>query len=144
MDAQLSKAILVASLMPTEKLIGLALAYHINARTKKWKISQARIAEECGVSTRTVRRAIRALEAGGYITVKQSGRKCIFEKPLKSLVNYDRTPVSYQSGHGCPLNSRKSWELDTEYSTKCEEEYKRLPEAPRKEEYDARYAKDAD
>jgi DNA-binding transcriptional MocR family regulator len=133
MDIQLCKALLAAPLMPTEKLVGLALSYHINAKSKKWKISQARLAEECGISTRTVRRATRALEEAGYIIARHSGRKCIFERGSKSLVNYDRTPMSYQTGHPCPLKSRNPWELDTQFSTKAEEEYKRLLEEENRE-----------
>ena len=41
MDAQLSKAILAGSLLPTEKLVGLALADHINSKAKKANIQYA-------------------------------------------------------------------------------------------------------
>lgn len=133
MDAQLSKAILAGSLLPTEKLVGLALAYHINSKSKKWKISQKRLAEECGISTRTVRRATRALAEAGYIIARHSGRTCFYEKPVKFPCYYDRTPVSYQSGHSCPLSKRNPWELDTVFSTKAEEEYKRLLEEENRE-----------
>ena len=133
MDIQLCKALLAAPLMPTEKLVGLALAYHINAKFKKWKISQKRLAEECGISTRTVRRATRALADAGYIIARHSGRTCFYEKPVKFPCYYDRTPVSGQSGHPCPQSKRNPWELDTQFSTKAEEEYKRLLEEENRE-----------
>ena len=144
MDALLFKSILGATLMPTEKLVGLALAYHVNRRSKKWKISQRRLAEECGVSTRTVRRAVRALQDAGYIIARQSGRTCFYEMPVKSPVNYDRTRVSYQIGHGCPLSQRNPWELDTEFSTEAEERYKRLLEEEIREKNNAESTADAD
>lgn len=140
MDLALQKAILSADLMPTEKLVGLCIAFYINPRAKKaFRHKQAKIASACGISERTVRRAIKALIDAGFIQSETCGRSCAF----KSIFNIDRSPVSYQIGHPCPHSFRNPMELDTEFSTKAEEINKRLDAAFKKEQRNGRRTQNA-
>ena len=121
--------ILAADLMPTEKLAALAICTHWNERKQSARLYQRTLAAECGVSERTIRRALQALKDGQFFEQKITGRSTIFNTGIKlNISSVDRTPMSYQIGHGCPLKDVKKqrpWELDTEFSTRAEEEYKR-------------------
>ena len=50
MDMLLQKALLAADLLPTEKLVGMVVAFHIHPKQGCWRIGQAVIARECGIS----------------------------------------------------------------------------------------------
>ena len=51
----LQRQLLQAELLPTEKLVGMVLALHMDKRTGKIRVRQETVAQECGVSVRTVR-----------------------------------------------------------------------------------------
>lgn len=128
MDMLLTKALVAAELLPTEKLVGMVIAYHIHPKQRCWRIGQASIARECGISIPTVKRAINALCRGGYIEVKRTGRTAKYYASLKYHIKVDSSPVSYQTAHPRAIRRGNPWELDTEYSTRAEERYKRLLE----------------
>ena len=129
MELRLQKRILEAELLPTEKLVGMVIAYHIHPKYGYWRIGQAAIARECGVSIPTVKRAVTALCRAGYIEVRRTGRTAKYFSLVKSHINYDSSPMSYQTDHPRSIRGTKSgnpWDLDTTFSTRAEEEYKRL------------------
>ena len=51
---ELQRLILATDLMPTEKLVGMALALHMNVKAGHIRMKQETIAKECGFSRRTV------------------------------------------------------------------------------------------
>ena len=105
----LQRRVLAADLAPTDKLVGLAYALHLDGRTGTARVRQQRIAAECGLSPRTVRRAMRELERVGLIETQRTGRSVIVRvgEGIESG-RVERTPVSYQSGHPCPLDGLPS------------------------------------
>jgi predicted ArsR family transcriptional regulator len=119
--------ILQQELLPTEKLVGMALALHIDRKTGKIRVRQEIIAQECGVSTRTVRRAIASLVAEGILSSQQTGRSAVLVPLGKKCGIVDRPPVDYQIGHQCPTRRREKthFDLDTSLSTRVEELNKR-------------------
>lgn len=124
----LQRRLLQAELLPTEKLVGMALALHMDKRTGKIRVRQETVAQECGVSVRTVRRAVAALVSSGVFTSTATGRSSVLAAGSgKSTGRVDRPPVSCQTGHRCPHLKRKRapWEYDLAYSTRPEEEEKR-------------------
>ena len=130
MDLILQKALIGAELLPTEKLVGMIIAFHIHPKNLCWRIGQAAIARECGISIPTVKRAVAALVRAGFIEVKRTGRTArYYRNPhVKSLIKVEVSPVSYQTAHPRAIRKQKPWELDTTFSTRAEEEYKRLLE----------------
>lgn len=119
--------ILQQELLPTEKLVGMAIALHIDRKTGKIRVRQEIIAQECGVSTRTVRRAIASLVAEGILSSQKTGRSAILVPLGKECGIVDRPPVTYQIGHQCPTRRREKahFDLDTSLSTRVEEQNKR-------------------
>ena len=119
--------ILQQVLLPTEKLVGMALALHIDKKTGKIRARQESIAQECGVSTRTVRRAIASLVAEGILSSQQTGRSAVLVPLGKECGIVDRPRVAYQIGHQCPTRRREKahFDLDTSLSTRVEEQNKR-------------------
>jgi len=126
MDMLLQKALVAAELLPTEKLVGMIVAYHIHPKQGCWRIGQAAIARECGISIPTVKRAITALCKAGFIEVKRTGRTAKYYASLKCHIKVDSSPMSYQTAHPRAIRRGNPWELDTEFSTVAEEQYKRL------------------
>lgn len=104
-----------------------ALALHIDRKTGKIRVRQEIIAQECGVSTRTVRRAIASLVAEGILSSQQTGRSAVLVPLGKKCGIVDRPPVAYQIGHQCPTRRREKthFDLDTSLSTRVEELNKR-------------------
>lgn len=139
MDLALQKAILSADLMPTEKLIGLVIAYHIHRKRQLSRIRQETIAHECGVSLATVKRALMALRHAQFFDVQKTGRSSFYRSLIKKPCLVDSSPMSYQTAH----QRAGKYELDTEFSTKAEEENKRLDAAFRKEQRNGRRTKNA-
>lgn len=121
------RRLLQADLMPTEKLVGLALALHLDRMTSKIRVRQEVLAQECGVSTRTVRRAIASLVSERIFSSQQTGRSTILVPLGKECGIVDRPPVTYQIGHQCLTRRRKraAFDLDTSLSTRIEEQNKR-------------------
>lgn len=121
------RRLLQADLMPTEKLVGMALALHLDRKTGKIRVRQEALAQECGVSTRTVRRSIASLVAEGIFSSQQTGRSAILVPLGKECGIVDRPRVAYQIGHQCPTRRRKrgAFDLDTSLSTRVEEQNKR-------------------
>lgn len=119
--------ILQQELLPTEKLVGMALALHIDRKTGKIRVRQEIIAQECGVSTRTVRRAVSSLVAERIFSSQQTGRSAILVPLGKECGIVDRPPVTYLTGHQRPTGRREKahFDLDTSLSTRVEEQNKR-------------------
>ena len=119
----LQNAVLQADLTPTEKLVGLCVAFHINRRTQATRLRQATVAEECGLSVRSVKRAFKALRDAGLLDMQATGRSPIIHiLPVNNTGNVEGPLVAPQMGqkrHVMP------WEYDTEYSTAAEEQDKR-------------------
>lgn len=126
----LQNAILQADLMPTEKLVGLCVAFHVNKRTQTTRLRQSTIAEECGLSVRSVQRAFKALRDAGLLEMKTTGRSPIIQI---STGNVEPPPVAAQIRHE---KRKMPWEYDTEFSTAAEEQDKRERERLRREEDD--------
>ena len=139
MNLALQKALLAADLMPTEKLVGLCIAYHIHGKRKFSKVRQDTIAHECGVSLATVKRALLALRHAEFIDVRKTGRSCVYQGIVKDLRLYDSSPMSYQTAH----QRASRYELDTEFSTKAEEENKRQDAAFKREQRNGRRTENA-
>ncbi len=125
----LQRLILAAALTPTERLVGLVLALSLDARSGRARISQAKLAELCGVTVRTVRRAVAILVASGLFVSQRTGRSSVLRAASppeggKRGGIVERTPVSALIGHQCPIGPHP-WGLDTTYSTLAEERCKR-------------------
>ena len=119
----LQNAILQADLMPTEKLVGLCVAFHINRKTQATRLRQATIAEECGLSVRSVKRAFRALRDAGLLEMQTTGRSPIIHVCTgNNTGNVEGPREAPQRGHE---KRKMPWEYDTEFSTVAEEQDKR-------------------
>ena len=114
------RAILQTELTPTDKLVGMALALHMDRKTGKIRVRQKTIAEECGVSDRTVRKAIANLVDDAVFTSQRTGRAALLTPLWKESGRVERKPTSDQTGKQLP-----PWVLDTTLSTRPEEEEKR-------------------
>lgn len=130
----IQRRILATDLMPTEKLVGMALALHVNIRAGHIRIKQETIAKECGFSRRTVVRAVNALVAAGVFESRRTGRTAILvegqtgtDASVKNSVNVEVTPVSHQKCHPCHNRQQKESDLWAcpPTSTPAEELYKR-------------------
>ena len=111
---KLQRLILATDLMPTERLVGMALALHMNVKAGHIRMKQETIAKECGFSRRTVVRAVLALVAAGVFESRRTGRTAILVPAessagasVKSSVNVEVTPVSHQKCHPCHIRSKK-------------------------------------
>ena len=128
----LQNAILQADLMPTEKLVGLCVAFHINRKTQTTRLRQATIAEECGLSVRSVKRAFKALRDSGLLEMKATGRSpIIYVCTGNNTGNVEGPQKAPQRGH---QKRKMPWEYDTELSTVAEEQDKRERERLAREE----------
>ena len=125
MDMQLQKALLCAELTPTEKLVGMTIAYHIHRKRKLSRVRQETIALECGVSIPTVKRAVAALRRERFIDVQKTGRAS-FYRTVKDSCYVEGSPMIHLRDHQQHTAHAKPWVLDTEFSTAAEEKYKRL------------------
>lgn len=128
----LQRLLLQMDLMPTEKLIGMVLALHLNKKTGKIRVRQETVAQECGVSVSTARRAIKNLVSAGAFESKRTGRATILAPttPQASGKNsgiVERSPVNSLIVHPRPIKRRKNmpWDYDTTHSTMAEEKGKR-------------------
>ena len=128
----MQRLILAADLTPTEKLVGMALALHVNLTSGHIRIRQATTAQECGLSTSTVKRAVRGLIEAGIFDSKRTGRATILipldgAASVKNSGIVERSLVTHQIGHGRPIRRRQRsmpWDCpDT--STPAEELHKR-------------------
>ena len=128
----LQNAILQADLMPTEKLVGLCVAFHVNRRTQATRLRQATIAEECGLSMRSVQRAFRALRDAGLLEMKATGRSPIIYVCTGNNTGNVKPPLeARQIRHE---KRKMPWEYDTALSTAAEEQDKRERERLAKEQ----------
>ena len=119
----LQNAILQADLSPTEKLVGLCVAFHINQRTQTTRLRQATVAEECGLSVRSVKRAFKGLRDAGLLDMQATGRSPIIHVSTgNNTGNVEGPLVAHQMGQ---MKRKMPWEYDTEYSTAAEEQDKR-------------------
>lgn len=114
--------------MPTEKLVGLAIAFHIHKKSKISRVRQATIATECGVSIPTVKRAVAALRKEKLVDVQTTGRASFYRPYVKDYCLVEGSPMIHQRDHKRSIAKANPWDLDTEFSTKAEEQYKRLLE----------------
>ena len=137
----LQNAILQADLMPTEKLVGLCVAFHINKRTQSTRLRQATIAEECGLSVRSVKRAFKALRDFGLLEMQATGRSPIIRIGTgNNTGNVEGPQEAPQRGHE---KRKMPWEYDTEFSTAAEEQDKRERERLAREKINRNYKKDS-
>ena len=129
----IQRRILSADLTPTEKLVGMALALHRSVSTGTIRVRQATTAKDCGLSARSVRRAINGLVAAGVFASKATGRASILV-PLDAAEGgensgiVERPPVTHQVGHQRPIGRKQRtmpWDIDTTLSTPAEERCKR-------------------
>ena len=128
MDISLCKSVLAASLLPTEKLVGMVIAFHVHRKGKFSRIRQETLAKECGVSIPTIKRAVAALRKERLIQVKTTGRASYFVPLLKDSTYVEVSPVIPQTAHQRAIGRQNPWDLDTVFSTRAEEQYKRLLE----------------
>ena len=130
----IQRLILAADLTPTEKLVGMALALHLNVRAGHVRMKQQTIANACGFSRRTVVRAVISLVAAGIFESRRTGRTAILvptapsaDASVKDSVSVAVTPVSHQKCHPCHIRSKKEisqWECPPT-SSPAEEMHKR-------------------
>lgn len=129
----IQRRILAADLTPTEKLVGMALALHLSVLSMTIRIRQQTLAHECGLSARSIRRAVSGLVAAGLFRSKVTGRASILI-PLDTVEGgknsgiVERTPVSHLIGHQRPIRRKQRimpWDIDTTLSTPAEERCKR-------------------
>ena len=97
---ELQRLILATDLMPTEKLVGMALALHLSVSSMTIRIRQQTLARECGLSARSIRRAISGLVAVGLFESRVTGRASILV-PVES--------VSAVKNSGIVERPRRSW-----------------------------------
>ena len=129
----MQNSVLHADLLPTEKLVGLCLAFHLNAKTKTTRLRQDTIAEECGLSIRSVKRAFKALREAGLLQTQTTGRSKIIRLCTgNNTGNVEGPLVSPQRGQ---TEHKMPWEYDTEWSTVAEEQDKRERERLAREEH---------
>ena len=128
MDIQLFKAVLAASLLPTEKLVGMVIAFHIHKKTKFSRVRQETLAAECGVSIHTIKRAVAALRKEKLVDVQTTGRASFYRPYIKDYCYVEGSPMIPQRDHKRSSNKSNPWDLDTVFSTRAEEQYKRLLE----------------
>lgn len=128
---ELQRLILAEDLLPAEKLIGMALAFHLDRKTETIRISQAKLAGETGFSVRSVKRAIHGLVEAGIFESKRTRGAAILI-PCVHVDKYsgmDGPPMAPLRGHRRPIKSKKMpWDYDLLLSTKAEEEAKRQEE----------------
>ena len=99
----LQRQLLQAELLPTEKLVGMVLALHMDKRTGKIRVRQETVAQECGVSARTVRRAVAALVSSGVFVSVAPGRSSVLVAGSATGVLSDRSRVSAIEAEKGPL-----------------------------------------
>ena len=129
----LQNAILQADLTPTAKLVGLCVAFHVNRKTQTTRLRQSTIAEECGLSVRSVQRAFKSLRDAGLLEMKTTGRSPIIQISTgNNTGNVEGPQVAPQRGQ---MEHRNPWEYDTEFSTVAEEQDKRERERLAREEH---------
>lgn len=119
----LQNAIFQADLMPTEKLVGLCVAFHINRRTQATRLRQSTIAEECGLSVRSVQRAFKALRDADLLDMQATGRSPIIHVCTGNNTGNVEPPL--EAGQIRHEKRKMPWEYDTELSTVAEEQDKR-------------------
>mgnify|MGYP003478435215 CR=1 FL=1 len=96
----IQRRILATDLMPTEKLVGMALALHMNVKAGHIRMKQETIAKECGFSRRTVVRAVLALVAAGGFESRRTGRTALLvpaESSAGARVTSEVSPMSQQA-----------------------------------------------
>lgn len=130
------QAIISSDLMPSEKLVGLIVIFHINARTGQTRLRQHTIADECGLSIPSVKRAIRSLVKAGILACQSTGRSSIFSLPSvgNNTSNVEGSPMIYQMDHDDTSQMSSRYALDTEFSTPGEEKNKLEEARLRREE----------
>lgn len=119
----LQNAILQADLTPTEKLVGLCVAFHVNRRTQTTRLRQSTIAEECGLSVRSVQRSFKSLRDAGLLNMQTTGRSPIIHVCTGN--NTGNVEPPQEAGQIRHQRRRMPWEYDTELSTIAEEQDKR-------------------
>ena len=119
----LQNAILQADLTPTEKLVGLCVAFHVNRKTQTTRLRQSTIAEECGLSVRSAQRSFKSLRDAGLLDMKTTGRSPIIYVCTGNNTGNVEPPL--EAGQIRHQRRRMPWEYDTGLSTTAEEQDKR-------------------
>lgn len=90
----------IEDLTPTEKLVGLTLALHWWMGTQEIRVKQKTIAQECGLSVRTVNMAIRKLKSLELFAIRRSGRAAMMLPGKNLILRYDTQRAAYQIRNG--------------------------------------------
>ena len=129
----LQRLILNADLPPAEKLVGMALAFHLNKKEKMIRVRQETIAAETGYSVSTVKRALHSLIAAGVFESKRTGRATILlpkasQASGKNSGIVEVPRVTHLIAHPRPIRERKTmpWDYETDHSSLAEEKAKRV------------------
>ena len=114
-------------LSSTEKLVGLAVSFHISRETGCTRLKVSTLAGECGVSGRTVIRCVSKLVGRGYFVRQRTGRAtilCVCKGSEQG--NVEVPPVSHLMCHPCHIGNETEYPMDTIYSTPAEEKAKKI------------------
>ena len=124
---ELQASILGSDLLPSERLVGLVIAFHLNAKTRQTKLKKSTIANECGLSPRSVRRAVASLVSIGLIEEEMdNGRSSFYRIPSGNNTGTVTRDMGVTGGVTYTTPKKPSrFDLDTEFSTPAEERNKR-------------------
>ena len=123
----IQQAILSSDLLPSEKLVGLIIAFHINHTTGSTRLLRQTIVDESGLSLPSVKRACKSLVKMRFLSKKSTGRSSVFliPSPGNNTGTVEGSPVDRQKVHDEPHLKPSIFDLDTEFSTPAEERNKR-------------------
>lgn len=135
---ELQQSILESDLLPSEKLVGLIIAFHLNSKTGSTRLFRRTLVDESGLSLPSVKRAVKALAKMRLISKKSTGRSSMFSLVCSgnNTGTVEGSPVDHQKVHDEPLSKRFKDDLDTEFSTPIEEKNKREEARIRREKSD--------
>ena len=88
---------------PTEKLVLLALAHRWNP-ARPIRIRRARLADDTGLSVRTLTRVLQQLVRKELVEVKRTGRSTIFVLPWDTMAD-QKCQDDTSEGTPCPIRS---------------------------------------
>ena len=117
-----------------EKFAGTMVALHLDRKKNQIAVKQELIANECGLTLRSVRGAVAKLIAAGIFTSRRTRDRLILipaqtfeDHSVKESVYMDRNICSYLAGTTVPISNKKllPLEYDLTFRTREEEENKR-------------------
>jgi DNA-binding transcriptional regulator YhcF (GntR family) len=90
-----------AGLTPTQKLVALVISAHMNGIGEAWP-SVSVLAEECGLDSRTVKRARAALVTGGLLVVDLGGGRSKTNRYTAAIPGHQRHRLAEKGVHQRP------------------------------------------